>query len=80
MLLSMSTAVCERGFSLMYGIKFKNRSRMTNNLLGNLMNISSNGESLEHFDPQLSVNEWSSQVCHRPGQRKEKSSTTNEEL
>lgn len=72
MLLPMSTASCERGFSLMNRIKSKGRSRVTNSLLNNLMSISCDTDNLDTFDLQPAINQWSSNVHRRPGNRKEK--------
>ena len=68
--LPMNTAACERGFSLMNRIKSKGRARLKNSVMSSLMCISANGEELESFDPQPAVNNWSSNACQRPGNRK----------
>jgi hypothetical protein len=73
-LLPMSTAACERGFSMMNRIKSDGRSRMGSTTLNSLMCISIDGPSLESFDAQPAVNQWSSEVRRRPGHRKPSSS------
>ena len=72
MLIPISTAAYERGFSLMNRIKSKGRSRLANSLMNNLMTISCNKEELRSFDPQSAVNEWASSAHRRPGNRKVK--------
>ena len=66
MLIPMSTAACERGFSLMNRIKSKGRSRLANSLMNNLMTISCNKEELRSFDPQFAINEWASSAHRKP--------------
>ena len=80
MLIPMSTAACERGFSLMNRIKSKGRSRLANSLMNNLMTISCNKEELRSFDPQSAINEWASSARRRPGNRKCKSTTCSSTL
>jgi hypothetical protein len=75
MLLRMSTAVCERGFSMMNRIKSENRAVMVSSTLNTLMLLSIHGHSLESFNPQAAVNHWASTVHRRPGVRKPKTST-----
>ncbi len=74
MLLPTNTASCERGFSLMNRIKSKDRAGLLTSFTTDLMTICTNGESIEEFDPQPTVNEWVTSVkTHRqPGVRKEK--------
>ena len=69
-LLPVNTAVCERGFSMMNRIKSEGRSRMGSTMLNSLMCISIDRPSLESFDAQPAVNQWSSEVHRRPGYRK----------
>ena len=57
LLLPMNAVVCERGFSMMNRIKTE-ESGMLNSALNALMYISTDGPSLEDFDPQPAVNYW----------------------
>ena len=74
MLLPTNTASCERGFSLMNQIKSKGRAGLVTSFTTDLMTICTNGGSIEEFDPQPAVNEWTRSVKthRRPGVRKEK--------
>ena len=72
MLLPMSTAVCERGFSAMNRTKTKARSTLSNSHLSSLLYISTDGPLLDMFHAQPAVTHWS-EVCHRrAGVRKTK--------
>lgn len=59
----VSTAECERGFSLMNNICTKLRARLTMKNISNLMFININGPPLEKWDPKDYVKSW--MVSHR---------------
>jgi len=59
----VSTAECERGFSLMNNICTKLRARLTMKNISNLMFLNSNGPPLEKWDPKDYVKSW--MVNHR---------------
>ena len=58
-------------------IKSKGRAGLKNSVLNSLMCISSDGDSLESFDPQPAVNEWTNNVCRRPGSRKDRPTSSS---
>lgn len=59
----VSTAECERGFSLMNNICTKLRARLTMKNISNLMFVNINGPPLEKWDPKDYVKSW--MVNHR---------------
>ena len=59
LLLPLSTAECERAFSSMRRIKTRLRSQMNNATLNCCMRISLEGQPLEEFDFDKSLNSWS---------------------
>ena len=56
--LSPTTAECERGFSLMNGLKTQNRTLMKQDTLGSLMRIEIDGPEFEHFNSAEGLREW----------------------
>ncbi len=58
LILPLSTAVCERGFSTMNRVKTDWRSCLKSETLEKLMRISIDGVPLESFDPLRSIQEW----------------------
>lgn len=69
-LLSMNTAKCERGFSLMHHIISSGRSRLTTHSVNSLMNISIDGNTVKKFDSQTAATFWSKEATHCPANRK----------
>ena len=79
MLLPMSTAVCERGFSAMRRIKSDSRCGLKTDTLNSLLKISIDGPSLAQFNPQPAVEHWLSSATHRrPESKKRKQKDTFE--
>ncbi|XP_040177111.1 zinc finger protein 862-like [Rana temporaria] len=62
--LPVSTACCERGFSLMNLVKNKFRSLMQQESLGDLLMTNMNGPSVKDFDPVKAIDHWYSN-CKR---------------
>ncbi|KAH3792629.1 hypothetical protein DPMN_146126 [Dreissena polymorpha] len=60
LLLSTSTADCERGFSTMKKVKAENRSRLKSAVLNALMMVSNEGQTLR---------QWTSEAWRMPGTR-----------
>ena len=56
--ISPSTAECERGFSLMNGLKTQNRTSIKQDTLSCLMRIKVDGSDFESFLPAESLNNW----------------------
>lgn len=68
LVLPVSSAVCERGFSAQKRIKSDVRSCLKPDTVEDLIRISIEGPELEEFDATESVNEWLSkgQRARRP--------------
>ena len=58
LVLPMSTAVVERGFSAMKRIKSDWRSRLSPEQLSKLMFISIQGPLSEEYDPTIAIKSW----------------------
>lgn len=58
LILPLSTAACERGFSLMKRTKTDWRSELSVDMLKKLMSISLHGPSLEQYEPTGAVAKW----------------------
>lgn len=56
--LPLSTAACERGFSLMKRTKTDWRSQLTVEMLKKLMSISVHGPSIDSYNPTSAVARW----------------------
>lgn len=71
LILPVSTACCERGFSCVKRIKSNLRSTLTTETLDVLVRISLDGRSLEKFDPMPAVKHWweAGERSRRPGFR-----------
>ena len=71
LILPVSTACCERGFSCVKQIKSNLRSTLTTETLDVLVRISLDGRSLEEFDPMPAVKHWweARERSRRPGFR-----------
>ena len=69
LVLPMSTACCERGFSCMNRIKTQYRSRLDTSTLDSLLRIGIAGVSSTAFDPQRAIALWwsSGERARRPG-------------
>lgn len=69
LILPVSTAVCERGFSAMKRVKTDWRSSLSALQLQRLLFLSIEGPPPEHFDAEAAVQHWwqSSQRRRRPG-------------
>ena len=59
LILPISTADCERGFSTMKSIKARLQSMMSNVTLNHCMRISMKGQPFDKFDVDTAVNSWS---------------------
>ena len=59
LVLPISTADCERGFSTMKKIKTRLRSMISNVTLNHCMRISMEGQPFDKFDFDTAVNSWS---------------------
>ena len=68
--LPVSSAKCERTFSLMRRIKTNTRSSLGDTCLENTMRICLEGPDMEHFDFKDSIKRWKSKKVRRPNQRK----------
>lgn len=67
LVLPISAAQCERGFSAQNRIKNSTRSCLGVSTTEDLMRISLEGPSLEQFDPSPAVDRWlSSKRARRP--------------
>ena len=71
LILPVSTACCEHGFSCVKQIKSNLRSTLTTETLDVLVRISLDGRSLEEFDPMPAVKHWweAGERSRRPGFR-----------
>ena len=65
LVLPVSTADCERGFSTMKRIKSRLRSQMTNETLNHCMHASIEAPALQTFDFDTSVKSWSTLTKRR---------------
>ena len=68
LVLPMSTASCERGFSALKGIKYDWRSCLSNAALESLLRIAIDGPKLSDFDATDALGKWwnSSERSRRP--------------
>uniref|UniRef100_A0A3B1J4P0 TTF-type domain-containing protein n=1 Tax=Astyanax mexicanus TaxID=7994 RepID=A0A3B1J4P0_ASTMX len=73
LVLPISAAQCERGFSAQNRIKSKVRNSLNVSTVEDLVRISSEGPSLEQFDPEPCVKSWLTAITHMDT-RKRKSS------
>ena len=58
LMIPISTATCERGFSAMKCIKTDIRNRLSTRVLDCLMRISIDGPELENFDFEKATTKW----------------------
>ena len=65
LVIPISTATCERGFSAMKRIKTDLRNRLTTRVLDCLMGISIDGPDLESFDFDRAATKWGSRRNRR---------------
>ena len=63
--LPVSTADCERGFSMMNRIKTDQRSRLKTSTLDKLIRLSSEGPSMDNFDYDAAVSLWAERRSRR---------------
>lgn len=82
LVMSPSTAECERGFSSMNSIKTKLRNGMNQETLQSLMLISIHGPSVADFNPDPSIEIWMSGAGgkHFRGHKKQESSGSDVEI
>lgn len=64
-MLPFSTAECERGFSHLNLIKTDERSRLSTKVVDDLVMIKLNGPKFIDFNPEKTINLWSSDVAWR---------------
>lgn len=62
MVLPLSIAECERGFSQLNLIKTNTRNRLSLNLINDILLIKLYGPTLDNFNPQKAINLWYSDV------------------
>ena len=65
LVIPMSSADCERGFSALKRIKTKLRNRLSNRILNHLLTISIEGPKLEEFDFERAADIWGAQKNRR---------------
>ena len=65
LVIPMSSADCERGFSALKRIKTRLRNRLSNRILNHLLTISIEGPKLEEFDFERAADIWGAQKNRR---------------
>ena len=65
LVIPMSSADCERGFSALKRIKTRLRNRLSNRILNHLLTISIEGPKLEEFDFEKAADIWGAQKNRR---------------
>ena len=65
LVIPMSSADCERGFSALKRIKTRLRNRLSNRILNNLLMISIEGPELKDFDFEKAADVWGAQRNRR---------------